>query len=67
MKIKYHMIMLTSILSILVAWSTPVQDTSAHESRLYSIGDKDYWITVGSINELVFVSRFRSAHAHITS
>ena len=65
MKIKYHMIMLTSILSILVAGSTSVQDTSAHESRLYSIGDKDYWITVGSINEPVFVDDKSGAEVFI--
>lgn len=56
MKTKIRNIILTSLLSILVGVLNSVfQDTSAHENRLYSIGNKDYWITVGSINEPVFV------------
>jgi hypothetical protein len=56
MKTKIRNIILTSLLSILVGvLNSVIQDTSAHENRLYSIGNKDYWITVGSINEPVFV------------
>lgn len=42
-----------------------VQFVSAHESRLYSIGNQDYWITVGSINEPVFVDDESGAEAFI--
>jgi len=56
MKIKFQTMFLTGILSVLAgSLSYTVQDTSAHENRLYNIGNKDYWITVGSINEPVFV------------
>lgn len=56
MKSKIGNIILISLLSILVGGlNSVIQDTSAHENRLYSIGNKDYWITVGSINEPVFV------------
>jgi hypothetical protein len=36
-----------------------------HEGRLYSIGGNDYWITVGSINEPVFVDDKSGAEAFI--
>jgi hypothetical protein len=56
MKIKFETMILTGILSILAgSLSYTFQDASAHENRLYGIGNKDYWITVGSINEPVFV------------
>jgi hypothetical protein len=51
MKIKFETMILTGVLSILAgSLSYTVQDTSAHENRLYGIGNKDYWITVGSVN-----------------
>lgn len=41
------------------------QRTFAHEERLYTIGDKDYWITVGSMNEPAFVDDKSGAEAFI--
>ena len=41
------------------------QNVIAHEERLYTIGDKDYWITVGSINEPIFVDDKSGAEAFI--
>ena len=37
----------------------------AHEGRLYSIDDKDYWVTVGSINEPIFVDDKSGVEAFI--
>ena len=56
MKTKFRLTILTGILTILVGGlNCTLEEASAHENRLYSIGNKDYWITVGSINEPVFV------------
>jgi hypothetical protein len=41
------------------------QNVLAHEERLYTIGDKDYWITVGSMNEPAFVDDKSGAEAFI--
>lgn len=41
------------------------QNVVAHEERLYTIGDKDYWVTVGSINEPVFIDDKSGAEAFI--
>jgi hypothetical protein len=66
MKMKFRVMILTSLFSILVGGlNSTIQDTSAHESRLYSIGNKDYWITVGSIGEPVFVDDKSGAEAFI--
>jgi hypothetical protein len=66
MKNKFRFMILTSLLSILVGgFSSTVQDTWAHESRLYNIGNKDYWITVGSIGEPVYVDDKSGAEAFI--
>ncbi|HKQ21285.1 MAG TPA: hypothetical protein VJS91_04550 [Nitrososphaeraceae archaeon] len=55
MKTKISLI-LTGLLTIIVGgFNSTFEDASAHENRLYNIGNKDYWITVGSINEPVFV------------
>ena len=55
MKTKFSLI-LTGLISIMIGgFSSTLEDASAHENRLYNIGNKDYWITVGSINEPVFV------------
>ena len=43
-----------------------VSSAYAHEGRLYSIGDKDYWISVGSINEPVFVDDKSGAEAFVS-
>jgi hypothetical protein len=69
MKTKYPFMILTSLLTILVGGglNSVLQDTSAHENRLYSIGNKDYWITVGSINEPVYVDDKSGAEAFIRS
>ena len=48
----------TSMLGIsilLILASIGLQSGSAHERRLYTIGDQDYLFVVGSINEPVFV------------
>ena len=42
-----------------------IPEASAHENRLYNIGNKDYWITVGSINEPVFVDDKSGAEVFI--
>jgi hypothetical protein len=66
MKTKFRIMILTSLFSILVgSLNSIIQDTSAHESRLYSIGNKDYWITVGSINEPVYIDDKSGAEAFI--
>ena len=53
--------------AIMMASSMLVISTAyGHEGRLYSIGDKDYWITVGSINEPVFVDDKSGAEALIS-
>jgi len=55
------------VTAIMMASSMLVISTAyAHEGRLYSIGDKDYWITVGSINEPVFVDDKSGAEAFIS-
>ena len=41
------------------------QSAFGHEERLYTIGDKDYWITVGSMNEPAFVDDKSGAEAFI--
>jgi len=48
-------------------YSITMQNVFAHESRLYSIGNKDYWITVGSIGEPVFVDDKSGAEAFIST
>ena len=68
MKNKFQLMILTSLFSILVGgFSSTVQDTSAHESRLYNIGNKVYWITVGSIGEPVFVDDKSGAEVFIST
>ena len=53
--------------AIMMASSLLVISTAyGHEGRLYSIGGKDYWITVGSINEPVFVDDKSGAEAFIS-
>ena len=46
-------------------YSVSMQSLSAHESRLYTVGNQDYWITVGSIGEPVFVDDKSGAEAFI--
>lgn len=66
MKTKFPLMILTSLLTILVgSLNSGLHDTSAHESRLYSIDNKDYWITVGSINEPVYVDDKSGAEAFV--
>ncbi len=57
---------MTGLLSVLVGGlDNNIEETSAHESRLYNIGNKDYWITVGSIGEPVFVDDKSGAEVFI--
>ena len=66
MKTRFQIIFLTTLISILVGGSiSAAHDVLAHESRLYNIGNKDYWITVGSINEPVFVDDKSGAEVFI--
>jgi hypothetical protein len=67
MKIKIKLVILSMLMSIIItsSYSVSTQTISAHESRLYSIGNQDYWITVGSINEPVFVDDKSGAEAFI--
>lgn len=68
MKTKFRVIILIALISILIGGSTSTaQYVSAHESRLYNIGNKDYWVTVGSINEPVFVDDKSGAEVFIRS
>jgi len=56
-----------AIATILVFSSVlTTQNVIAHEERLYAIGDKDYWITVGSINEPVFIDDKSGTEAFIS-
>ncbi len=66
MKIKTLTVILTGVLSVLVGGlNSNIDETSAHESRLYNIGNKDYWITVGSIGEPVYVDDKSGAEVFI--
>jgi hypothetical protein len=48
MKIRFHTLAMSGIISILVGGlASNIPEVSAHENRLYNIGNKDYWITVG--------------------
>jgi hypothetical protein len=42
-----------------------VQNILGHESRLYTIGNEDFWITVGSINEPVYVDNKSGAEVFV--
>lgn len=68
MKSHIKLLIVSMLTSIIFAslYSAGVQSVSAHESRLYSIGDQDYWITVGSIDEPVFVDDKSGVEAFIS-
>jgi hypothetical protein len=65
---KTRSIVLSIIITTLFGalYSVEVKNASAHESRLYSIGNQDYWITVGSIGEPVYVDDKSGAEAFIS-
>jgi hypothetical protein len=44
---------------------TGVQNILGHESRLYTIGNEDFWITVGSMNEPVYVDESGGAEVFV--
>ncbi|HKQ22668.1 MAG TPA: hypothetical protein VJS91_11555 [Nitrososphaeraceae archaeon] len=69
MKFKSQLTVIVILVSIMFGglYSVTVQSAFAHESRLYSTGNKDYWITVGSIGEPVFVDDKSGAEAFISS
>jgi hypothetical protein len=46
---------LVSISVLLMSTIVPIQSTLAHQTRLYTIGEKDYFFEVGSLNEPAFV------------
>ena len=45
----------TGISMVLILASIGLHSVTAHETRLYTIGDRDYFFTVGSINEPAYV------------
>jgi len=66
MKSRFHTLAMSGIISILVGGlGLNIPEASAHENKLYNIGNKDYWITVGSINEPVFVDDKSGAEVFI--
>lgn len=63
---KKSLLQVLAIATLLVFSSVLAsQNVIAHEERLYTIGNKDYWITVGSINEPIFVDDKSGAEAFI--
>jgi hypothetical protein len=69
MKVKIKLTVISILISTMFGglYSMTMQNVSAHESRLYSIGNKDYWITIGSIDEPVFVDDKSGAEAFIST
>lgn len=67
MKIRKHLFILSTLVCFLSGsfYLTGVQNTFGHESRLYTIGNQDYWITVGSMNEPVYVDDKSGAETFI--
>lgn len=67
MKTNIRLLIVSMLISIMFGslYSVSIQSLSAHESRLYTIGNQDYWITVGSIGEPVFVDDKSGAEAFI--
>jgi len=57
---------ISTITMLLVAF-LGTQIVSAHERRLYTIGDQDYLFVVGSINEPVFVDDRSGVEASVSS
>ena len=50
MKIRFHTLAMSDMISILIGGlASNIPEASVHENRLYNIGNKDYWITVGWI------------------
>jgi hypothetical protein len=45
----------TGISMVLILASIGLRSVAGHETRLYTIGDKDYFFTVGSMNEPAYV------------
>jgi hypothetical protein len=56
----------SAVLGIVISSLIIMQTAGAHESRLYNIGGKDYWIAVGSISEPVYVDDKSGAEAFIS-
>jgi hypothetical protein len=67
MKIRKQLFILSTLVCFLSGsfYLTGGQNTFGHESRLYTIGDQDYWITVGSMNEPVYVDDKSGAETFI--
>lgn len=67
MKSNIRLLIVSMLASIIFGslYSVSIQSISAHESRLYTIGNQDYWITVGSIGEPVFVDDKSGAEAFV--
>lgn len=67
MKIRNQIFAISTLVCFLSGgfYLAGVQSTFGHESRLYTIGNQDYWITVGSINEPVYVDDKSGAEAFI--
>lgn len=67
MKIRKQLLILSTLVCFLSGsfYLTGVQNIFGHESRLYTIGNQDYWITVGSMNEPVYVDDKSGAETFI--
>src|SRR5688500_7582468 len=67
MKIRKQLFILSTLVCYLSGsfYLTGAQNIFGHESRLYTIGNQDYWITVGSMNEPVYVDDKSGAETFI--
>lgn len=67
MKIRKQLFTISTLVCFLSGsfYLAGVQNSFGHESRLYTIGNQDYWITVGSMNEPVYVDDKSGAEAFI--
>jgi hypothetical protein len=52
---NFAVVFVAGISLVLILASIGLQSIVGHETRLYTIGDRDYFITVGSMNEPAFV------------
>jgi hypothetical protein len=67
---KNRNLVLSSVVStsmVLILASIGIESVSAHERRLYTIGDQDYLIVVGSMNEPIFVDDRSGVVATVSS
>ena len=67
MNIRKQLFMFSTLICFLfgIFYLIGVQNILGHESRLYTIGNEDFWITVGSMNEPVYVDDKSGAEAFV--